>query len=124
MSRRRTPQRAAIRRAFERAGRPLRPQECHRIARVDVPDLGIATVYRNIRELVGIGWLRVVELPGSSDRYETAAKRHHHHFHCRRCDGVFEVESCPGGFAALAPHGYRVEDHDLILYGVCRACAG
>ena len=123
MTRRRTRQRAAIRRAFERAGRPLRPQECHRLAGADVPDLGIATVYRNIRDLVESGWLRVVELPGSPDRYETAAKSHHHHFHCRRCDGVFEVETCPGGFAALAPRGYRVEGHDLILYGVCRSCS-
>jgi len=93
---RKTRQRAAIRWAFERAGRPLRPQECLE--------------------------LRVVELPGSPDRYETAGRCHHHHFHCRRCDGVFEVETCPGGFAAMAPSGYRVEDHELILYGVCRSC--
>ena len=121
---RRTRQRVAIRRAFERTGRPLRPQECLDLASAEVPDLGIATVYRNINTLVETGWLRIVELPGSPDRYETAGRRHHHHFHCRRCDGVFEVESCPGGFAALAPTGYRVEDHDLILYGVCRSCVG
>jgi len=117
-----TRQRVAIRRVFERTGRPLRPRECLEFASEEVPDLGIATVYRNITTLVEAGWLRVVELPGSPDRYETAGRRHHHHFHCRRCDGVFEVESCPGGFAALAPTGYKVEDHDLILYGVCRSC--
>ena len=117
-----TRQRMAIRRAFEDARRPLGPQECLDIASRSVPDLGIATVYRNINTLVETGWLRVVELPALPDRYETAGRRHHHHFHCRRCDGVFEVESCPGGFSALAPTGYRVEDHDLILYGVCRSC--
>ena len=121
---RKTRQRVAIRRAFERTGRPLRPQECLNLASAEVPDLGIATVYRNINTLVETGWLRIVELPGSPDRYETAGRRHHHHFHCRRCDGVFEVESCPGGFAALAPTGYRVDGHELILYGVCRSCAG
>lgn len=119
-----TRQRLAIRRAFEDAGRPLRPQECHDLASAEVPDLGIATVYRNISALVETGWLRVVELPGSPDRYETAGRCHHHHFHCRRCDGVYEVETCPGGFSDLAPKGYRVDDHDLILYGVCSSCAG
>jgi Fur family transcriptional regulator, ferric uptake regulator len=119
-----TRQRTAIRRAFEDARRPLGPHECFELASRSVPDLGIATVYRNINTLVQTGWLRVVELPGLPDRYETAGRCHHHHFHCRRCDGVFEVESCPGGFAALAPTGYRVEDHDLILYGVCRSCVG
>jgi Fur family ferric uptake transcriptional regulator len=93
------------------------------MAREQAPDLGIATVYRNIRQLVDVGWLRVVELPGSADRFETAEKCHHHHFHCRRCDRVFEVETCPGGFAAMAPAGYRVEDHDLTLYGLCRSCS-
>jgi len=120
---RRTRQRVAIRRVFERNGRPLRPQECLELASEEVPDLGIATVYRNINTLVEAGWLRVVELPGSPNRYETAGRSHHHHFHCRQCDGVFEVESCPGGFAGLAPIGYRVDGHELILYGVCRSCA-
>jgi len=117
-----TRQRRAIRAAFERAGRPLGPRECLALASEEVPDLGIATVYRNINALVGTGWLRAVELPGTPDRYETAGRRHHHHFHCRRCDGVFEIDRCPGGFTSLAPTGYRVEDHDLILYGVCRSC--
>ena len=123
MTHRNTRQRAAIRRTFDHADRPLLPRECRDLASREVPDLGIATVYRNIATLVESGWLRVVELPGSPDRYETAGRCHHHHFHCRRCDGVFEVESCPGGFAALAPTGYRVEDHDLILYGVCVSCS-
>ncbi len=121
---RHTRQRDAIRRAFETAGRPLRPQECRAIARTVVPEIGIATVYRNIRRLVDEGWLRVVELPGAADRYEISGGRHHHHFVCRHCDGVFEVEACPGGFAALAPPGFRVEGHDLVLYGLCRRCGG
>jgi Fur family ferric uptake transcriptional regulator len=119
---RNTRQRSAIRHAFERAGRPLGPQECLDLARRSVPDLGIATVYRNIKLLVDDGWLRAVELPGRPDRFETAGGHHHHHFHCQRCDGVFEVEACPGGFATLAPAGFLVEGHDLILYGICRDC--
>lgn len=117
-----TRQHTAIRRAFEDAGRPLRPQECLEIAGRDVPDLGIATVYRNIKRLVETGWLQVVELPGGPDRFETADRCHHHHFHCRRCDGVYEIDACPGGFTGMAPSGYRVEDHELILYGVCQSC--
>ena len=120
--RRNTRQRDAIRGAFEQTRRPLSPRECLELARRTVPDLGIATVYRNIKLLIEDGWLRVVELPGGRDRFEMADTHHHHHFLCRVCDGVFEVEACPGGFAELAPDGFSTEGHDLILFGVCRSC--
>jgi Fur family ferric uptake transcriptional regulator len=121
--RRRTCQLDAIRRVFDGVDRPISPQECLALARQDVPTLGIATVYRNVRRLVGDGWLRVVELPGGSDRYERAGKRHHHHFHCRGCDAVFEVEACPGDLESLSPRGFRLEAHELILYGRCDRCS-
>jgi Fur family ferric uptake transcriptional regulator len=120
--RRITSQLDAIRGVFERVDRPIGPHELLGLARRDVPQLGIATVYRNVKRLVEEGWLRTVELPGSPDRYERAGKRHHHHFHCRVCDAVFEVESCPGDFRNLSPRGFRVEAHELILYGRCARC--
>ncbi len=120
--RRNTRQRQAIRQAFEAAGRPLGPQEVLDRARGDLPALGIATVYRNIRNLVEERWLRPVELPGAPDRYEIAGKDHHHHFHCRRCDGVFEVDDCPASIDAISPSGFIVETHEIILYGLCNLC--
>lgn len=122
--RRRTPQRTAVRQAFEDAGRPLGPAEVLAAAQARVPGLGIATVYRHIKAMLADGWLRAVELPGQPSRYEVADKHHHHHFHCRACDGVFEVDACPGDLRRLAPRGYRVEAHEIILFGVCRDCRG
>ena len=122
--RRNTRQREAIRGAFEQTRRPLSPRECLELARRTVPDLGLATVYRNIKLLTDDGWLRVVELPGGRDRFEMADTHHHHHFHCRVCDGVFEVENCQGDFAAITPSGFRLENHEITLYGLCPACTG
>lgn len=121
--RRHTQQRDAIRQAFERSDRPLSHQEIHEAAARLAPGLGIATVYRNVRSLVEDGWLRPVDLPGAPSRYEVAGKGHHHHFHCRRCDRLYEVERCPGDLRSLAPRGFLPESHEIILYGLCRACA-
>ncbi|MEM7050912.1 MAG: transcriptional repressor [Acidobacteriota bacterium] len=121
---RQTLQRSAIRTALEHAGRPLSPQEILELAQDSAPGLGIATVYRNLKKLLEKGWLREVELPGAASRYELTGKGHHHHFHCRACDRVYEVEDCPGRLAELAPPGFRTEDHELILYGVCATCEG
>ena len=119
---RQTRQRDAIRAALAAAGRPLAPLEVLAAARADHPGLGIATVYRTLKALLAEGWLRAVELPGAAARYEVAGKSHHHHFHCRACDGVYEVEACPGGMRALLPGGFRLEAHEIILYGRCAAC--
>ncbi|MEM7481701.1 MAG: transcriptional repressor [Acidobacteriota bacterium] len=121
---RRTNQRAAIRRALEQANRPLSPQEILDLAEDGAPGLGIATVYRALKSLVEKGWLRTVDLPGGPSRYELTGKDHHHHFHCRACDRVYEVDDCPGEVAGLAPAGFRTEDHEIILYGRCAACTG
>jgi Fur family ferric uptake transcriptional regulator len=119
---RKTQQRAAIRQAFTDTGRPLSPQEVLDSAQGTLPGLGIATVYRNIRALVEGGWLHSVGLPGVPDRYEIAGKHHHHHFHCRECDAVFEVEACPEDVEELAPTGFQVESHEITFYGLCNGC--
>jgi len=120
---RRTVQRAALRRAFESAARPLSPGEALAAAQAEVPRLGLATVYRNIRSLLDEGWLAEVPLPGAPNRYEVAGKHHHHHFRCRVCDRVFEVEACPPDLSRMVPRGFRLDSHDITLVGICAACA-
>ncbi len=120
---RRTRQRDAIRAAFSKAARPLAVQEAHSLAMKSVPGLGIATVYRNIKALVDEGALEAVELPGEAPRYEASGLAHHHHFRCNRCERVFDVPGCPGAMKALVPRGFRLDAHDLVLYGRCAQCA-
>ena len=120
---RNTRQRQAIRRIFEEADRPLSPQEVLPAAQSYVPGLGIATVYRNVKALVQDGWLESVALPGEPPRYEVAGKHHHHHFRCRTCDRVFEIDGCSTNLVQLTPSGFRLEGHEVVLYGLCTACA-
>ena len=43
---------------------------------------------------------------------------------CRGCDRLFEIEGCRAGARPRAPKGFVVEDHELVFYGRCAACAG
>lgn len=117
-----TRQRAAIRAAIDASARPLSPQEVLEVAQVEVPALGIATVYRNLKMLVDAEEILVVTLPGESPRYESTRHDHHHHFQCTACKRVFDVHGCPGDMARLAPKGFSVERHELTLYGLCAEC--
>lgn len=119
-----TRQRSAIRAAIAAAGRPLSPLEVLEGARADVPALGLATVYRNLRLLLDDGEIQGVNLPGDNIRYELTGHDHHHHFQCLACQRVFDIHACPGDLQRLAPPGFVVEGHDLTLYGHCADCRG
>jgi len=119
---RNTIQRKAIRDVITEADRPLSPQEVLDEARQTVPGIGIATVYRTVRTLMNEGWLSPVDLPGEPTRYECAGKEHHHHFHCKGCDKVFEVEGCFGDMQPLLNNGFIEHYHEVFIYGLCSDC--
>lgn len=119
-----TRQRAALQAAIAVAKRPLSVEELLEYSRHAVPDMSMATVYRNVKLMTEDGTARVVSLPGEPPRYEAAGHDHHHHFRCRDCNRVFDVHACPGDLKGLAPPGFVVDDHDLTLYGRCADCAG
>ena len=118
---RNTKQMQAIRSVFKEERRPLSPAELHETARKHVPNLGMATIYRAIQRLREAGEIQAVDVPGQAPRYELqeAAARHHHHFLCRACDKMFDIEGCPSGIENLAPEGFVVEGHHLTLTGIC-----
>lgn len=119
---RKTKQKDAIRTAFVETGRPLSTEEALSYAQRWVPDLGIGTVYRNLKTMVEEGWLTAVQLPGEPPRYEISGKAHHHHFRCDDCRKVYELEGCIPQIKVKLPRGFRARNHVFLLYGLCAAC--
>lgn len=119
---RRTEQRDAIRQVFEEATRPLNAHEALEIAQQEVPGMGIATVYRNIKSFLDEEWLLAVELPNEPSRYERASLEHHHHFQCQSCQRVYDIPGCAHGLAKSVPEGFEVEHHEVMLFGRCPEC--
>ncbi|MFA7236674.1 MAG: transcriptional repressor [Phycisphaeraceae bacterium] len=129
---RQTAQRQAIRGVFESAARPLGPIEVMNLTRKlpgqfpgQLPGAGVgqATVYRTIKALLAEGWLKAVDVPGEPQRYERSGLAHHHHFRCRVCDRVFDLEGCAlDGMHVHLPRGFRMDDHELWIYGRCKNC--
>ncbi len=120
---RKTRQKDAIRSAFERAARPLSPDEALSAAQGIVKGVSVATVYRNINSLVAERWLSIVEVPGEPSRYEIAGKGHHHHFHCRHCGRIYDLPGCVlPAVVPTIPQGFELTGHELFLYGLCAPC--
>jgi Fur family transcriptional regulator, ferric uptake regulator len=117
-----TQQRREIRAVFEQNDRPLAADEVLHLAQKHIGGLGMATVYRTIKALTDEGWLLPVEIPGQPPRYETRGKAHHHHFHCLKCQRLFELEGCLDHLGKIIPSDFRIVDHVVLIYGYCSGC--
>jgi Fur family ferric uptake transcriptional regulator len=122
-----TLQRQAVLHAFEQGQRPLSPAEVLAQANEMAPSLNMSTVYRQIKAMLAEGGLREVHLPGQAPRYEAQEQgehdHHRHYFQCTSCDKVYPVVGCPGHIEQLAPPGFKVSNHYLVLEGLCADCA-
>ena len=85
--------------------------------------IGIATVYRLLNAGTERGEFKAVEMPHGATRYEPADRPHHHHFACTGCDAVYDVPGCPGDLERMAPAGFAVHDHEILLSGLCAGCS-
>jgi methylated-DNA-[protein]-cysteine S-methyltransferase len=116
-----TPQRRAILGAFAGGSTEhLSAEEVHARALRDVPELGRGTVYATLAELNELGILGSVGAP-EPVRYETNSAPHHH-FRCRLCMRLFDVEIEPPSTATLKREGYTVERLVIAAEGICDEC--
>lgn len=119
---RRTVQRKAIEEVFNKHERPLSVEEILEYGRKKVPSLNVATVYRTLKILADNGLLVKVSHQSVGTLYERSGKAHHHHFICRECKRAYEIPGCSLKVNDFAPAGFHVEDHEVLLLGLCPLC--
>lgn len=118
----RTRQREAILRLVTSSERPLTAREICRQAGEFVHGIGMATVYRALRQMVEEGQVRHIQIPGVQPHYESSARSHHHFFLCERCNHLTDLTGCLRGLHNLLPRGYRMKRHEIVIYGDCEDC--
>lgn len=121
---RQTRQRDAILQVLHSANGPLPVPEIHARASDLRGGLGIATVYRTLKLLQENGSIQAVTLPSGETCYQGEPHEHHDHFQCRKCNQVFDLDVCPLRLKSGTelPGGFIVQDHQMLLYGLCPAC--
>lgn len=88
--------------------------------------IGYTTVYRTMKLLSESGLAREIDLSDGITRYEHLYNHaHHDHMICTACGGsveFFNAEIEKLQDQASARTGFRVADHRLQIYGLCRNC--
>lgn len=84
-----------------------------------------STVYRTLDALSASGALRAIRLPAGPVYYEMSVEDHEHAV-CQVCAGITHIDrQLVRGVEKdlLARHGFRTSRIDVIVLGVCQACA-
>ncbi len=88
-------------------------------------DVGLATVYRVLTQFEAAGLVSRHHFEEGHSVYELNQGEHHDHILCVKCGRVDEfvdevIETRQREIAAA--NGYRITDHCLYIYGICRHC--
>jgi Fe2+ or Zn2+ uptake regulation protein len=122
-----TPRRKAVISLFEGRGVRMGPYDVYEKLKNKLPSLGLPTVYRILDELSKSGILLQSLSEDRQLRYMRCAypHKHHHHFTCRKCSKVEEVEYCNiKGVSKFIEKNLnaKVEAHQLQIEGLCSKC--
>ena len=88
-------------------------------------DVGLAPVYRVLTQFESAGLVMRHHFEGGSSVFELTTIDHHDHIVCQTCGSVEEfydevIESQQEMIAEK--YGFRITDHSMYLYGVCKDC--
>ena len=97
-------------------------EEIYQHLRDDLPNLSLATVYRNCNRLAEAGELLRLDAGGKT--HFDADISDHQHFVCTECNRVYDMFfSLPNKVIKdNLPEGFEYGNHRLYFFGVCKNC--
>lgn len=121
-----TKQRRKIVQAFLDHKEHVSAEELYLKVKEGSPEIGYTTVYRTLKLLFEADLAHASNFGDGFARFEPAhLGEHHDHLICRKCGGITEfvsehIEKMQKNVAR--DHGFKITDHTLDIYGVCRDC--
>lgn len=91
--------------------------------RTTYPQIGIATVYRNLKILLEQKQIMKIEVGDGIDHYDAGVNIPHDHTYCMKCGAIGDINPIPvGSLEELAKDEFSVSSYSLIIYGKCKKC--
>lgn len=92
--------------------------------REDIPNISLATVYRNLNQLAAAGTILRLTTNGKTDHFDACVEPHYH-FCCRCCNAVKDIDMEPLPeltVKASQASNFKIEETTILFSGVCDQC--
>jgi Fur family peroxide stress response transcriptional regulator len=120
-----TPQRRAVMQILVDNKEHLDTDEIFNRVRKEYPKVGLATVYKTIAMLKGIGEITELKFNNQNRRYESSGSAPHSHLVCTKCNGIFDFNNDALGNITsdiMEETGFNISNYRLDFFGVCHDC--
>ena len=120
-----TPQRRAVIQAIVSSQDCQTPTAIYKKVHQVHPNIGFATIYRNLDILAELKLICELHAGGSCRSYTISSPEYHHHLICSTCGKVVDFAGCDLGELEQRlskETGFDIEDHLLEFVGLCHAC--
>jgi Fur family peroxide stress response transcriptional regulator len=117
-----TPQRLKIVMMLEKHGH-INIEDLYREMLKEFPSVSLATIYKNINQMIESGLIQEVKLPATKSVYELIKEPHLHMI----CDKCHKVEDIVIGTEKIIEDaekisGYAIQESFITLRGICPEC--
>ncbi|MCM1296817.1 MAG: transcriptional repressor [Muribaculaceae bacterium] len=92
--------------------------------RMDIPNISLATVYRNLNQLADAGIINRLCCNGKTDHFDATTKPHYH-FLCTSCGAVKDIDMQPleSLITEASKHSpHTITEASVLFSGKCEAC--
>ena len=117
-----TPQRVGVLAVLLLDRKHLTAEEIYEKMQKSFPAMSLATVYTTLEVFKEKGIVKELRIKSNKAIYDIITERHHH-FYCRNCDKIFDIQMPP--CVALRKNevdGHHIEDLQGYFYGLCSSC--
>ena len=92
--------------------------------KVDIPNISLATVYRNLNQLAAAGTILRLTTNGKTDHFDACVEPHYH-FCCKNCQAVKDIDMEP--FVELTQKAeevsdFKIDEVTILFSGLCDDC--
>lgn len=85
------------------------------------------TFYRTVQTLIEVGIIHEIVVDNKTIKYALSdiceQGKSHAHFFCKKCRSVTCLSGIPLNTKIESLSGYKVEEYDLLIKGLCNQCA-
>lgn len=115
-------QRQAIKDQLSNRGDHPTAETLYSELKTSMPNLSIATVYRNLKQLEGMGEISTIITDGAT-RYDYDVKPHAHFF-CNGCGAVIDIDTDKEQIVKFGQEKFSgsIEGCEVNFYGLCPGC--
>ena len=110
--------------ALQASSDEMSGQQLHRSLEESSSAMGLATVYRNLRQLQQRGMVRCRHRPNGEALY-APVERDQHHLTCVSCGETQTLDQCPVHEMNVEPpesDNFKLIFHTLEFFGLCKRC--